>query len=178
MLNNLGIFASMRAKVSLPPANVVCEGYVFTPVCHSVHRGGGACVVVLGGHAWLLRGEGACVVALGGVHGCSGACVVAQGVCMVAPRGACMVAPGGACMVAPEGHVWLLPGGHCMVFPGGALHGFSWGGGVHRIWRDTVNERAVRILLECILVNINSLNVADVMHWYWLTVDYSIIRER
>ena len=22
----------------LPPANVVCEGYVFTPVCHSVHR--------------------------------------------------------------------------------------------------------------------------------------------
>ena len=26
------------------------------------------------------------------------------------------------------------------------------GGGVHRIRRDTVNERAVRILLECILV--------------------------
>ena len=25
----------------LPPANVVCEGYVFTHVCHSVHRGGG-----------------------------------------------------------------------------------------------------------------------------------------
>ena len=25
----------------LPPANKVCEGYVFTPVCHSVHRGGG-----------------------------------------------------------------------------------------------------------------------------------------
>ena len=23
----------------LPPANEVCEGYVFTPVCHSVHRG-------------------------------------------------------------------------------------------------------------------------------------------
>ena len=22
----------------LPPANEVCEGYVFTPVCHSVHR--------------------------------------------------------------------------------------------------------------------------------------------
>ena len=32
---------------------------------------GGACVVVLGGRAWLLPG---------GVHGCSGgACVVAQG---------------------------------------------------------------------------------------------------
>ena len=26
----------------LPPANEVCEGYVFTPVCHSVHGGGGA----------------------------------------------------------------------------------------------------------------------------------------
>ena len=24
----------------LPSANIVCEGYVFTPVCHSVHRGG------------------------------------------------------------------------------------------------------------------------------------------
>ena len=36
-------------------------------------------------------------------------------------------------MVA-RGHAWLL------------------GGGVRRIRRDTVNERAVRILLECILV--------------------------
>ena len=25
----------------LPPANEVCEGYVFTRVCHSVHKGGG-----------------------------------------------------------------------------------------------------------------------------------------
>ena len=25
---------------SLPPANKVCEGYVFTPVCHSVQGGG------------------------------------------------------------------------------------------------------------------------------------------
>ena len=28
----------------LPPANEVCEGYVFTRVCHSVHRGGSASV--------------------------------------------------------------------------------------------------------------------------------------
>ena len=41
----------------LPPSNVVCEGYVFTPVCDSVNRGGG------------------------GVRGCSG------GACMVAPGG-------------------------------------------------------------------------------------------
>ena len=50
------------------------QGNIFTPVCHSVHRGGrawllqgGACVVALGegGCAWLLQ-EG------GHVHGCSG----------------------------------------------------------------------------------------------------------
>ena len=57
-------------NIFLPPANVVYEGYVFTPVCDSVHRWGrawllwGACVVAPGG-------EGACVVALGGVHGYS-----------------------------------------------------------------------------------------------------------
>ena len=37
-----------------------------------------------------------------------------------------------------------------MVFSGETC-GFFWGG-VRRIRRDTVNERAVRILLECILV--------------------------
>ena len=43
----------------LPPANVVCEGYVFTPVCDSVNRGGvrgcswGVCVVA--------PGRGACM---------------------------------------------------------------------------------------------------------------------
>ena len=61
---------------------------------------------------------------------------------------ACMVAGGcawlsGACMAG--GHVWL-----------GGVHGcggHAWlPGGVHMIQQDTVNERAVRILLECILV--------------------------
>ena len=64
------MFASL-----LPPANVVCEGYVFTPVCDSVNgkgvRGcsrGGACVVApgagvcgKGGRAWQrggMRGKG------------------------------------------------------------------------------------------------------------------------
>ena len=80
------------------------------------------------------------------MRGCSGG-----GPCVVAPRGACMVFAGGACMVFARGRVWFLPGA-CVVFPLGGVHGFSWGGGVHRIRRDTVNERAVRILLECILV--------------------------
>ena len=52
------------------------EGYVFTSVWHSVHRGIGACVA--GGHAW----QGACMA--GAMHGRGHAwqegCVV--GACM------------------------------------------------------------------------------------------------
>ena len=33
--------------VFLPPANVVCEGYVFTGVC--LHRGGFSIAIILGG---------------------------------------------------------------------------------------------------------------------------------
>ena len=107
----------------LPPANVVCEGYVFTPVCDSVNRGV------------------ACVVAPGrGMRGCS-----QGGVCMVAPRGACVVAlgggmcgcSGGACMVAlggmrgcSGGHAWFL-GGACVVSLGGLAWLLRWG--VHGI---------------------------------------------
>ena len=60
----------------------------------------------------------------GGMRGCS------RGVCVAAPGG-------GACMVAWGGHLWLLRGGPV------------WDTTTHG---DTVNERAVRILLECILV--------------------------
>ena len=122
--------ASLSKSSLLPPANVVCEGYVFTGVYLST-----------GGCAWVLRG---------GMRGCSGV--------------ACMVAPGvGACVVAPGGGV-------CVVALGGwGMHGCSWGGmhgclGGHawllleggHAWDktrygDTINERAVRILLECIL---------------------------
>ena len=165
----------------LPPATKLGQGYVFTRVCDSVHRGGmvtgvgacvvagGACVVaggggvvaggvgcawLWGGHAWLPGGhglQGACLVARehvwlpGGMCGCQGG--------MHGHRGSCMVA---------RGHAWLLGGmcgcrGACMVargcawlLGGGGVHG--WQGGMCRIRRDTVNERPVRILLECILV--------------------------
>ena len=91
----------------------------------------GQCMVAWGwGCAWLM---GACVVAggcgwlLGGMHGCWGACMVAGG------------------------HAWW---GACMVV--GGMHGCEGmcgcQGGMCGIRRDTVNERAVRILLECILV--------------------------
>ena len=45
---------------------------------------------------------------------------------------------------------WLLVGGACVVGGGACLAVRGWG--LRRIRRDTVNERAVRILLECILV--------------------------
>ena len=106
--------------------------------------------MVARGCAWLQ----------GGVHGCQGACMVTRGVCvwllggMHGCQGACMVAGGG-------GHAWLLQGMHgcwgaCVVAGGHAwLLGGAWlpGGGVRGIRRDTVNERVVRILLECILVS-------------------------
>ena len=84
-----------------------------------------------GGHVWLLWGgmHGYC---WGGMCGCwAGHAWLLQGVCMVAP--------GGVCVVAAGGHAWLLPGGH-------AWDTVRYG--------DMVNERAVRILLECILVNL------------------------
>ena len=85
------------------------QGNIFTPVCHSVHRGG------VHGCSWGdMRGcsGGACVVAQGGVNGCS--------------RGACVVAPGGM-----HGCSWggmrACSGGACVLAPGG-VHGFIWGG--------------------------------------------------
>ena len=45
----------------LPPANEVCEGYVFTNVCHSVHRGGSLHPGGGGLHPW-----GICIP--GGLH--------------------------------------------------------------------------------------------------------------
>ena len=120
----------------------------------------GACMVAPGGHAWLLQGGHAWLLP-GDMHGCS------QGACMVAPRGhawlllggACMVALGGACVVAPRGcmcgcsgevHAWLLPGGHAWDMTR---------------YGDMINERVVRILLECILVT--NVRVSDTVVKLW-----------
>ena len=133
--------------------------------------GGGHAWLLWGGHAWLLRGEhvwllgGACAVLFGGA-------------CVVAPGGACMVALGGGmcgCSGGMHGFIWgvcmVLFGGVCgfiqgacvVLFGGdvwfylGGMRGFiqgvhAWFFQFFRIQWDTVNERAVRILLECILV--------------------------
>ena len=118
-----------------------------------------------GGCAWLRESGvavgGACVVA-GGMCGC-GVCVWLRGVCMVVGgmhgcrrghtwlEGACVVAVG-ACVVA-GGHAWLW--GVCVVV--GGMHGGR--GDMGWIRRNTVNERAVGILLECILVFLISKNL-------------------
>ena len=153
-----------------PQTKFVKVMFLHLSVSHSVHRG--ACMVGgmhgCGGHVWLL---GVCMVA-GGVCGYWGACVVVRGMhgCqgLCGCRGVCMVMGGmcgcwGACMVAEGWHVWLqggmrgcgrghawLVGGHAWL-PGGACRG-----GMRGIQQDTVNERAVSILLECILVSITS----------------------
>ena len=131
---------------------------------------GGACMVARGGgcgcsgeHAWLL--QGVCMVALGGgMHGCS-----QGGMCGCSRGHAWLLWGGSACMVAPGGHAWLLWGA-CMVALGGGMHGCYQGGmcgcsqggcmvalgrGAWDMTRygDTINERAVCILLECILVS-------------------------
>ena len=115
----------------------------------------------------------------GGMHGGGH---VWQGVCMaggMCGRGACMV--GGVC---GGGHVWQggmhggMCGGHawqeacmaggmcgrgaCVVVGGmhGRPHMPHW-----QILRDTVNERAVRILLECILVSNLFADICFVMKY-------------
>ena len=76
----------------------------------------------------------------GGVRGCRGAYMVGG---MCGCRGACVVV-GGMCGCQGGMH-----GCRGAVVIAGGVHGCQ---GVRRIRRDTVNERAVRILLECILV--------------------------
>ena len=83
------------------------QGNIFTPVCHSVHRGGGVrgC---LGGVCVVAPG-GACMVASGGgICGCLG--------------GRAWLLWGGMCGCS-GGHAWLL-GGHAWLLPGGGVCGF------------------------------------------------------
>ena len=71
------------------------QGNIFTPVCHSVHGGGGRGACVAGGRVWL---GGACVA--------RGACM-AGGVCVAGGmHGQGVHGQGGTCM-AGGGHVWL-----------------------------------------------------------------------
>ena len=143
-------------RAYLPPANEVWGKVIFlhqfvilfTGGMRGFIRGacvvlfGGACMVLFGGHAWFYWG--ACMVLFGGC-----ACFYLGGAYVVLFRGAYMVLFGGmpgfirgVCVVLFGGHAWFYSGG---------MHGFFQ---FFRIQWDTVNERAVRILLECILPTI------------------------
>ena len=119
----------------LPPANVVCEGYIFTGVCDSVNRGG-VCGFIRGGMRGFIRGgmhgfiRGACVVLFGGVWFYSG------GMHGFIWGVACVVLFGGVvCVVLFGGHVWFyLGGGRCAWFYLGGMRGFIWGGMRGFIW--------------------------------------------
>ena len=146
----------------LPPANEVAGRLCFYRCLWFCPQGGGACVVAPGGHVWLLPGGmrgcsrgGHAWLLPGGMRGCS-----QGGHAWLLPGGACVVAPWGSmhscswrgmCGCCWGGHAWLLRGVHgccwgaCMVAPGGCVWDMTRYG-------DTINERAVRILLECILV--------------------------
>ena len=104
-------------------------------------------------------------------------------------RGVCVVAPGGGMrgffrggmrsfFRGEGGHACFFLGGMhgffrgCVcVFPGGG-HAWFFPGGMHRTRRDTVNEWAVSILLECILVQqVVTLTLFGGVHtWRWDTL--------
>ena len=112
----------------LPPANVVCEGYIFTGICDSVNRGGGMCGFIRGGMRGFIRG--ACMVLFGGCawfHS-GGMRGFIQGGMHGFIWGVCMVLFGLVCMVLFRGHAWFYLGrGVCMVLFGG--HAWFYSGG-------------------------------------------------
>ena len=143
-LSSVTLLIRSKSRNFLPPANEVCEGYVLTPVCHSVHSG----------HVWQrgVCGRGPCTA--GDVHG-RGVCVAVGmhdrghvwqvghawqgGVCGRghvwwwghAWQGVCMV--GGICGRGMHGRGVCVGGGTCMA---GACRGHAWQGvcmpgGVH-----------------------------------------------
>ena len=112
----------------LPPTTKLGQGYIFTGVCDSVHRGRGmhgcrGVCMVAGGCAWL---PGACMVAGGcgcggGMHGCQGGMRGCRGSMhcwggMHGCQGVCMVVGG---MCGCWGHAWLL--GACVVTRGACM---------------------------------------------------------
>ena len=118
----VGRYISKVVQIFLPPANEVCEGYVFTGVCLST----------LGGHAWFYSG---------------GMCGFIWGVCMVLFGGHVWFYSGGhvwfysggmhsiiwgACMVLFGGHAWFFRGA-CMVFSVflDTMRYGQWAGGTH-----------------------------------------------
>ena len=140
----------------LPSANEVCEGYVFTRVCHSVHRGVSRPIPrkEVGGSGWGISRP----IPRGEVEGSGWG-----GVSRPIPRGRLGVwlegSPGpglggGVSRPRPQGSLSLGPGGSPGPGPGGAGPGGRVCPSMHWGWPPSrqLLLRTVRILLECILV--------------------------
>ena len=133
----------------LPPANEVCEGYVFTGVCLSTPGGGGVHGFIQGGMHGFIQGGihgfiqggmrgfiqgGIHGFIQGGMRGFIGGCAwfYSGGGVHGFIWGACVVLFGGACMVLFGGCAWFYWGGMhgfirgaCMVlFRGWGMRGF------------------------------------------------------
>ena len=183
--------SSLKTRKLLPPANEVWGKVIFLHLFVILFTVGGGMRGCSGGHAWLLRG-GVCGCSGGGMHGCSGGMCGCSG-------GGMHGCSGGHVWLLWGGCAWLLRGGACMVARGacvvaqGGMCGCSWGGAWFfrggPAWFfpwDTVNERAVRILLECILVNkfncmiwIEKWNIVGVSNMQQTTKDcylYEVIK--
>ena len=138
--------------VNLPniyrPKRSFGQGNIFTPVCHSVHRGGacskfpGGCLLqIFGGvPAPNFRGWGGWGVPAPNFRGWGGL------------GGACSKFWGGACSKFSGGGV-PAPNfrGGCLLQIFGGVPAPNFRGGSSN-FRNTVTVRPVRILLECILV--------------------------
>ena len=145
------------SSVFSPPTTKLGQGNIFRSVCQKFCPGGKVCMAagacIAGG--WCAWWE---TSVAGGMHGrgmhgrgaCDGGCVW-WGTCMAA----------GVCMAG--GHAWK-GGVHSM---GHAGHACS---PPKQILRDTVNERAICILLECILF---SIFVQPSLLHFFLTFTYS-----
>ena len=112
-------------KSLLPSATKLGQGYVFTGVCDSVHRGGvhGCCGGVRGcggvhGCRGGMSGCQGCVWLRGDMCGCQGVCMIAGGACMVAGGGAAWLWEGEACVVAGG---CMVAGGACVVAEGACI---------------------------------------------------------
>ena len=114
------------------------QGNVFTPVCHSVHGGGVVCI-----QGGLPPGEGSASRGSASWGGdlppgrSASVRSASKGVCIqwgLPPQGSASI---GVCLLG--GSVSVVGGGEVGQTPQRAL-------------QDTVNKRAERILLECILV--------------------------
>ena len=124
------------------PKRSFSQGNIFTPVCHSVHRGGVPAPNFRGGAC--SKFSGGCLLQIFGGGG------------VPAPNfrgGACSKFSGGPCSKfsggVPAPNFW---GVHAPNFRGGWVPAPNFRGGGSSNFRNTVTVRPVRILLECILV--------------------------